>query len=162
MLKYQLPLCLVAILASLKLLIIMDLIFNRPKRKDPRWRYKERKISGHYTKLVLRSRTLRDTETFKDFLRMTPETFDSLLRLIGPSLLRQDTKMKEAISPSERLAVTLRYLATGMYFFLIGKLVERSTIVRGCAIVYCTILQNIFFQETICVLPHVLGVFWPS
>ena len=104
-LKYQLPLCLVAILASLKLLIIMDLIFNRPKRKDPRWRYKERKISGHYTKLVLRSRTLRDTETFKDFLRMTPETFDSLLRLIGPSLLRQDTKMKEAISPSERLAV---------------------------------------------------------
>ena len=75
-LKYQLPLCLVAILASLKLLIIMDLIFNRPKRKDPRWRYKERKISGHYTKLVLRSRTLRDTETFKDFLRMTPETFD--------------------------------------------------------------------------------------
>ena len=115
MLKYQLPLCLVAILASLKLLIIMDLIFNRPKRKDPRWRYKERKISGHYTKLVLRSRTLRDTETFKDFLRMTPETFDSLLRLIGPSLLRQDTKMKEAISPSERLAVTLRYLATGMY-----------------------------------------------
>ena len=39
---------------------------------------------------------------------------------------------------------------------LIGKLVVRSTIVRGCA----SLLYN--FQETICVLPHVLGVFWPS
>jgi len=36
-----------------------------------------------------------------------------LLQLIGPSINKQDTNMREAIPISTRLAVTLRILATG-------------------------------------------------
>ncbi|XP_049338723.1 uncharacterized protein LOC125803951 [Astyanax mexicanus] len=37
-------------------------------------------------------------------------------KLIGPQIARQDTRCRRAISPSERLAICLRYLATGDSF----------------------------------------------
>ena len=40
-------------------------------------------------------------------------TFDKLLELTAPSITYQDTNKREAIPPGERLAVTLRFLATG-------------------------------------------------
>ena len=44
---------------------------------------------------------------------MDMNTFDELLRLVGPHISYQDTNMRQAISPGERLALTLRFLATG-------------------------------------------------
>ena len=44
---------------------------------------------------------------------MTPQRFSHLLSLVGPSIKRQDTRLREAIPPDERLAITLRYLVTG-------------------------------------------------
>ena len=55
--------------------------------------------------------------------RMTANNFEVLLQLFGPSIKKQDTNMREAIPISTRLAVTLRFLATGdsyhtlMYIF---------------------------------------------
>ena len=43
---------------------------------------------------------------------MSPHLFENLLRLVAPMILKSDQK-REPISPAERLAVTLRYLATG-------------------------------------------------
>ena len=60
---------------------------------------------------------------FRNFTKMTPSDFEWLLQLIGPSIKKQDTNMREAIPISTRLAVTLRFLATGdsyhtlMYIF---------------------------------------------
>ncbi|KAM3934860.1 uncharacterized protein RB166_002254 [Leptodactylus fuscus] len=60
-----------------------------------------------------------------------------MLRLLAPHLLHQDTTMREAISPTERLLITLWFLATGESFaslhlqFRVGK----STI---SGIVRCT------------------------
>ncbi|XP_045480933.1 putative nuclease HARBI1 [Harmonia axyridis] len=47
---------------------------------------------------------------------MPEETFHKLLELLRPKLTRQNTNMRESISPEERLIATLRYLATGCTF----------------------------------------------
>ena len=35
--------------------------------------------------------------------------------MVAPLITQQDTNMRQAISAGERLALTLRFLATGMY-----------------------------------------------
>ena len=45
--------------------------------------------------------------------RMSPSRFDELLSLVGPSITRLRTNFRNPVSPGERLAVTLRFLATG-------------------------------------------------
>uniref|UniRef100_A0A1B6DS20 DDE Tnp4 domain-containing protein n=1 Tax=Clastoptera arizonana TaxID=38151 RepID=A0A1B6DS20_9HEMI len=55
-------------------------------------------------------------KTPKKFLadyNMSVNTFDELLEKISHKLKRKNTMMRCAISPAERLAVTLRYLVTG-------------------------------------------------
>ncbi|XP_064077727.1 uncharacterized protein LOC135195401 [Macrobrachium nipponense] len=44
---------------------------------------------------------------------MDDSTFRKLLDLVAPHIQRKDTCMRSAISPRDRLAATLRYLATG-------------------------------------------------
>jgi hypothetical protein len=40
-------------------------------------------------------------------------TFNELLEMVTPIIKRRDTLMRDSISPAERLALTLRFLATG-------------------------------------------------
>lgn len=54
-------------------------------------------VSGHY----------------KNFTRMSPVDFEYLLTLIGGRISKQDTHLRKSISAQDRLAVTLRFLATG-------------------------------------------------
>ncbi|KAJ4930648.1 hypothetical protein JOQ06_024957 [Pogonophryne albipinna] len=44
---------------------------------------------------------------------MSAEQMDELLSLLGPELTRQSTNYRAAIEPKQRLAVALRYLASG-------------------------------------------------
>ena len=44
---------------------------------------------------------------------MTPSTFERLLTWMAPYLTKKSTLMRDPITPSERLALTLRYLTTG-------------------------------------------------
>ena len=44
---------------------------------------------------------------------MSPSVFELLLSMVGPRLKKTTTNMRDPISPSERLTVTLRYLVTG-------------------------------------------------
>lgn len=50
---------------------------------------------------------------FQNFTRMSSEDFELLINLICPKVVKQDTNMKPAITVKIRLAVTLRFLATG-------------------------------------------------
>ena len=54
-----------------------------------------------------------DTSSYRNFLRMDSTSFEELLRKVGPKISLQNTVMRDAIPAGERLAVTLRFLATG-------------------------------------------------
>jgi hypothetical protein len=50
---------------------------------------------------------------YKNFTRMHPTEFEFLLSKIGPKISRQHTWFRKPISAQDRLALTLRFLATG-------------------------------------------------
>ena len=56
-----------------------------------------------------------DPSGYKNFSRMDSETFDELLKRVGPLITHQDTRFRKAIPPSERLALNLRFITTGMH-----------------------------------------------
>ena len=58
-----------------------------------------------------------DTQAAKNFLRMSQENFSELLEIVGPHIQKQDTVMRQPVKSAERLAITLRYLATGLYHY---------------------------------------------
>ncbi|XP_069972372.1 putative nuclease HARBI1 [Penaeus vannamei] len=57
---------------------------------------------------------LEDHQGYHDFTRMTRNCFCELL-LVMPLICKSDTNMRKAVTPEERLAVTLRYLAQALY-----------------------------------------------
>lgn len=81
-----------------------------------------------------------DTEMYKNFVRMSLQDFEYLLELITPIIQKQNTVMRKAITPKERLILTLRYLATGdtymslMYLFRIPANTISVIIPEVCAI----------------------------
>ena len=100
--------------ASVALGVVLAL--DTPKRKKKwvkKW-YLCRREQGH-TRLL---RELRDDEPedYRNFLRMDAESYDELLNLVMPMIVKQNTTMREAISPNARLSMTLRFLATGNSF----------------------------------------------
>lgn len=62
---------------------------------------------------LIQELTTEDAGGFHNFLRMGQVDFEELPGKVTPLIQRQDTWMREAISASERLSITLRYLATG-------------------------------------------------
>ncbi|CAB4037701.1 Hypothetical predicted protein, partial [Paramuricea clavata] len=56
-----------------------------------------------------------DEQRFFQYFRMTPETFDNLLHIVGPHICKQTTNYRNPISPQQRLAICFRFLATVLY-----------------------------------------------
>ena len=56
---------------------------------------------------------LEDPCSFRNYLRMTQGQFEELCGLVATSVKRQDTNMRLSISVAQRVALTLRFLATG-------------------------------------------------
>ena len=57
-----------------------------------------------------------DVKGFKNFIRMTPELFDNMVERLTPKLQKQTTNMWHPLSVPLKLAVTLRYMASGSSF----------------------------------------------
>ena len=54
-----------------------------------------------------------DREQFFRYTRMSSDRFHHLLGLVEEKISKKDTQFRKAISPEERLIITVRYLATG-------------------------------------------------
>ena len=54
-----------------------------------------------------------EKEEFVKFLRLEPDQFNFILGKISPLIARKDTTFRKSITAAERLAITLRFLATG-------------------------------------------------
>jgi hypothetical protein len=50
---------------------------------------------------------------YKNYTRMSPSEFEFWINLIGEKISKKDTAFRKAISVQERLAMTLRFLASG-------------------------------------------------
>ena len=54
-----------------------------------------------------------DAEGFRGYERLNTTSFEKLVELPAPSLLKKDTVMRECIKPEELCCVALRYFASG-------------------------------------------------
>ncbi|XP_068094485.1 uncharacterized protein [Hyperolius riggenbachi] len=69
-------------------------------------------------------------------------SFDALLSKLKDALQRQDTNIRLAITPTERLLITLRFLATGHsyaalhYQFLMGRSTVRYLVLDTCKLIW--------------------------
>ena len=71
-----------------------------------------RPLHGQYERLMTELRE-EDLPSFRNFLRMDPQMFQELAARLGPRIEGTDTWMRRALTPELKLAITLRYLATG-------------------------------------------------
>lgn len=114
----------------------------------------KRESEGCYAKLLPELRA-NNPNLFKNFLRMSEKDFDYLTGLVSPFIAKQDTCMRKSISAGERLAVTLRFLATGdsfrslQYVFRIPQTTISRIVPETCDAIY-NALQPLFMTVSNC------------
>lgn len=83
----------------------------------------------------------------RNFIRMSDSDFEWLLNLVAPKIKKIDTNYRKAITVTERLLITLRFLATGdsytslMYLFRISKQSISKIVPEVCAAI-CEVLEH--------------------
>jgi len=108
--------------------ILKKRIASRKKRQR-RWWMKEifRQRFQYGNRLMRDMQVELVDDLIMNFTRMTIDDFEYLVSLIGPKIERTNTNMREPITVKERLAITLRFLATGdsytslQYLFRVSK-----------------------------------------
>ena len=88
-----------------------NLQVTKSKRVWVRQLYRERKEKEEYRSLIKEMQVV-DEMLFYQQVRMMPQKYETLLALVARRITKSSVK-REAISPGERLSVTLRYLVTG-------------------------------------------------
>lgn len=121
----------VAVLLKEELKIILcNMNKNRKKRRFwvRQWILRRNRLGASET--LLKELALEDIEGYRNHLRMSEEKFNELLSKVHDCIKKQDTMMRQAISPKLKLQVTLRYLATGDSFSTLASVyrVPKNTI----------------------------------
>ncbi|KAK9711648.1 hypothetical protein QE152_g25335 [Popillia japonica] len=84
------------------------LSLKQKEKKKRRWMKDWFKKRDEYThENLLRELKLSEPTDFRNFLRLDGTLFDELLRLVTPEIRKQNTIMRDAIPPSQRLSITL-------------------------------------------------------
>ncbi|XP_042889101.1 uncharacterized protein LOC122264324 isoform X2 [Penaeus japonicus] len=85
---------------------------------------------------------------FFNYFSMSMDTFDELLQCLHPCLKHENTKMRDAIPPVERLAVTIRYLVSGStitdlhYAFRMGKSTISGIVNSVCQTIWAVLQEK--------------------
>ena len=88
---------------------------QRPRRRHNMWVRPwllQREERGAYHN-IMADLYATDIPGFTNYMRMTPEFFEMIKTRLEPHLARQATNYRALISVGEKLALTIRYLATG-------------------------------------------------
>ena len=137
------------------LIIVSALQLMRQRRKHrscwTRPWIARRRTYGAYHALV---KELSDEDPYdlRNFIRMDRADFDELLGKVSPFIKRQNTHMRESISPAERLSLTLHVLATGHSYQSLESLYR----IPVCTL--STIIPETFCLQTFLCLKHVLDM----
>ena len=93
-----------------------------------------------------------DRELFFCYFRMSPERFDQLLTLVREQIEKKDTAFRKSFPAAGRLAITLRYLASGetqqflSYSYRIGRGTVSAVIAETCKAIY-TALKDRYLKS---------------
>lgn len=90
---------------------------RRRQRKRQYWvhpLWSDRLTLGKFHTMFLKLRAF--PKNFFRYFRMSIKSFDELCRILRPGIAHRDTNMRFAVSPEERLAVTLRYVYDYYYY----------------------------------------------
>ena len=123
---------------------VSDMIEKEQNRKKRLWvrDWTGRRDSRGASALLLKELADEDVNEYKICLRMTPEKFDALLGMVALKLERQNTQMRDAISP-------LHFMATGnshrilQYFFRVSKPSISNFIPEVCDAIYDSLREFI-------------------
>ena len=91
---------------------------------------------------LLKELRSEDEAEYKRFLRMTPQIFDELLELVEEDITKENTRFRDAIPASIKLAITIKFLATGMsyselaYQFRVHKSTIAKFVPEVCEVIY--------------------------
>ena len=72
------------------------------------------KMAGSFQ--MLKEFMREDRTQFKNYVRVDVQTFKCLVKQLHPYISKKNTNYRKCISVAERLALTLRFLATGKLF----------------------------------------------
>jgi hypothetical protein len=120
---------------------IIDQKQNRKKRLWVR-DWIGRRDSRGASALILKEPADEDVNEYKICLRTITEKLYALLGMVAPKTDRQNTQMRDAISPLVMLEVTLHFMATGntyrtlQYFFRVSKPSISNFISEVCDAIY--------------------------
>ena len=127
-----------------------------PVRQRPRTRHNmwvrpwllQREEKGAYHN-IMAELYATDIPGFTSFMRMTPESFEMIKTRLKPHLARQATNYRAPISVAEKLALTIRYLATGESYTSLSCQFRfgRSTISKFLP-EFCRAIQDEFPEST--------------
>ncbi|PNF25629.1 hypothetical protein B7P43_G03830 [Cryptotermes secundus] len=91
---------------------------------------------------------------FKTFCRMSSSDFEALINLVGPKIAKADSTFRKAIPVVKRLALTLRYLATGdsysslSFVFKVSKQVISNILPEVCAALLDSLKEFVKIPQT--------------
>lgn len=115
------------VLAASSIILAVCLLRRKKRRRNrviwTREWIRRREAHGAYHQLLNELQQL-DTSSYRNFTRMDATTFEKLLCMVAPMITYEDTVMRDAITPGERLAVTLRFLATGEFILINAPLLH--------------------------------------
>lgn len=85
----------------------------------------------------------------EDFIRMNSSEFEYLQNLVGAKIGKLDTNFRKSVSVTERLAVTLRFLASGSSYKSLGDVFKLSDQVISIIVPQVCEALNEVLQECI-------------
>ena len=115
--------------------------------------YKKREKFGAFNTLFEELKA--DREYFFRYLRMTPDRFGHLLSLVRPKIEKQNTNFRKSIPAESRLALTLRFLASGesqqslSYSFRIGRTTVSKIVSETCVAISDS-LKDMYLKPPTC------------
>ncbi|XP_039882746.1 protein ANTAGONIST OF LIKE HETEROCHROMATIN PROTEIN 1-like [Simochromis diagramma] len=137
--------------AALAMCAILCAERSKKKKRLRVWTRKWLGKHGQYEyglSILQRELEVDDMRGFRDLLRMSVEDFNYLLERVSPAIIKKDTHLRKAISPRERLSVTLRFLATGETFnslsfqYRIGSTTLSRIVMETCTALTCALHED--------------------
>ncbi|KAF9422064.1 hypothetical protein HW555_002085 [Spodoptera exigua] len=130
--------------------VLLCSLLKKKRRKKPRcWVRPLLQRRNEETNKFLEEIKIDPLSGFKNFTRISCQDFELLVNATSPFIAKQDTNYRKCVPVSIRLAITLRYLATGdsfaslMFLFKVSKELIARIVPETCKALISVLKENI-------------------